>query len=80
MKTNKTYDEFKTAMRKAGIKISRSVYSDFIGVRLKTAQGCQLNNTATTQAFREKYQAELDFITAYKENFEVFDGSIRVVF
>lgn len=80
MKKDKTYTEFKAAMKQAGIKVSKSVYSDFIGVRLKTAQGCQLNSTIMTKEFRDKYEAEIGFINAYRDTFSVFDGLMRVVF
>jgi ketopantoate reductase len=80
MKKTKTYDEFKKAMRAADIKVSTSTYSDFKGVRLKTAQGCQLNSKVITQDFYKRHETEIQFINVYRENFEVFDGAMRVVF
>lgn len=80
MKKDKTFTEFKSAMRKAGIKVSSSRYSEFIGVNLKTAQGCQLNGTVMSKEFYAKYSAEIDFINAYRANYSVFDGSWRVIF
>lgn len=80
MKTDKTLTEFKAAMRKAGIKVRTSQYSEFIGVILKTAQGYELNNTVMSKDFYNKHKSEIEFITAYRDTFSVFDGKMRVIF